>query len=113
MKRFGQTARLKHETIDEYNHLHAQVWPDVLKTIAECNIRNYTIFIREDELFSYFEYIGSDYEMDMRKMAEDPVTQDWWKKTKPCFLHHDKQTYYVDVAEIFHHDPHEEKGETK
>lgn len=113
MKRFGQIAQLKPEKITEYKRLHAQVWPDVLITITACNIHNYTIFLKETELFAYFEYIGGDYEKDMKKMADDPVTQEWWKRTKPCFLHHDTQTYYTDMDEIFHHDQYEEKGETK
>lgn len=104
MKRFGQAAQLKPEKVAQYKLLHAQVWPDVLKTITACNIRNYSIFIRGTELFAYYEYIGSDYEEDMKKMSRDPVTQQWWKSTKPCFLHHEEQTYYTDMDEIFHHD---------
>lgn len=109
MKRFGQIARLKPKKIAEYRQLHAEVWPEVLQTIETCNIRNYTIFIKNDELFAYFEYIGKDYDKDMLKMAEDPVTQNWWKKTKPCFLHHNQQIYYLDMDEIFHYDSKKEK----
>lgn len=103
MKRFGQQARLKPEKIDEYRRLHAAVWPGVLQTISACNIRNYSIFLKGDELFSYYEYTGSDYEEDMRKMAADPVTQEWWKLTKPCFLHHEERLYYTDMEEVFFH----------
>jgi L-rhamnose mutarotase len=35
-------------------------------------------------LFMYFEYVGDDYEADMKKMAADPTTQRWWKLTDPC-----------------------------
>ena len=53
---FGQIGRLKKEKIEEYKTLHAAVWPDVLKTITECNLENYSIFIKGDLVFSYFEY---------------------------------------------------------
>lgn len=104
MRRFGQRAELKPEYVDEYKRLHASAWPEVLKTITECNIQNYSIFIQGTKLFAYFEYIGDAYEDDMAKMAEDPITQKWWKNTKPCFVHHDQEIYYLDMQEIFHHD---------
>ena len=85
INKFGQIGKLKEEKIEEYERLHADVWPDVLKKISECNIRNYSIFRFQSYVFSYFEYIGSDYEEDMRKMEADPVTREWWMHTHPCF----------------------------
>jgi len=103
MVRFGQRARLKPEKVEEYKSLHARVWPEVLKTITECNLQNYSIFILGSELFAYFEYTGGDYEADMRKMADDPVTREWWRHTKPCFEGHETQTYYTDMESIFYY----------
>ena len=65
MKRYGQVIRLKPEMEEKYRALHAAVWPGVLKTIHECNIRNYSIYLRDGYLFSYFEYVGSDFDADM------------------------------------------------
>ena len=96
---FGQLGRLKPEKIQEYEALHANPWPEVLKTIHDCNLRNYSIFRHEDMVFAYFEYVGEDFEADMAKMAEDPVTQEWWKHTKPCF-----EKYAMDDASEFYHD---------
>jgi len=70
--------------IEEYKKLHAAVWPDVLKMIKNCNIRNYSIYLKDNQLFSYFEYTGDDFKADMEKMAADPVTQQWWAVCKPC-----------------------------
>ncbi len=84
MKRFGMVIGVKPEKIEEYKKLHAAVWPDVLKMIKACNIRNYSIYLKDDKLFSYFEYTGDDFEADMNKMAADPVTQQWWDVCKPC-----------------------------
>ena len=52
----GMVIRLKANKIEDYKRLHASVWPDVLKTIAKANIKNYTIFLREPEnlLFGYW-----------------------------------------------------------
>lgn len=62
MKRYGSVIGVKPEKLEEYKKLHAAVWPDVLTMIKECNIRNYSIFYRDGMLYSYYEYIGDDYE---------------------------------------------------
>ena len=51
MKRYGQVVRLKPESREEYIRCHRAVWPTVLTTIAECNIRNYSIFECGELLF--------------------------------------------------------------
>lgn len=102
---FGQIGCLKPEKSEEYEKLHASVWPEVLKIITACNIRNYSIFIQGNQVFSYFEYIGNDYCRDMEKMACDSVTQKWWKCTHPCFERYaiDKDSeFYHDMKQIFH-----------
>jgi len=104
MRRFGQFATLKKGCIQEYKKLHAAVWPEVLATITDCNLRNYSIYLKGNKLFAYFEYIGDDFDADMERMASDPVTQEWWKQTKPCFSRHNEEIYYQDLEEIFHLD---------
>ena len=88
VKRFGSVTGLKSNKLAAYKKLHANAWPAVLKKIEECNIRNYSIYLQKIDtsfyLFSYFEYIGQDFEGDMKKMAADPNTQKWWKETDPC-----------------------------
>ncbi|GCE13127.1 L-rhamnose mutarotase [Tengunoibacter tsumagoiensis] len=83
MKRIAQLVKVKPECIDEYERIHAAVWPEVLATIHDCNIRNYSIFRHDTLLIAYFEYIGEDYAADMKKMAADPKTQEWWTLTDP------------------------------
>ncbi|MGP1419380.1 MAG: L-rhamnose mutarotase [Sphaerochaetaceae bacterium] len=102
LRRFGQIGALKQEKVGDYKRLHAAVWPDVLKMISGCNLRNYSIFILGNKVVSYFEYVGTDYEADMKKMADDAATQRWWTLTKPCFECYEKQLFYEDMEEIFH-----------
>lgn len=84
MTRHGQVVRLRPDQEAEYRRLHAAVWPDVLEQLRRSGIRNYTIFLRDGLLFSYFEYVGNDFAYDMAAMAADPVTQRWWDLTDPC-----------------------------
>lgn len=101
MIRFIQHSFLKPEKVEEYRELHANAWPGVLEMIKKCNIQHYSISIRGTELYSYYEYVGEDYDADMKKMEDDPVTQEWWTHTRPCFLYHEQGVYYDDLEEIF------------
>ena len=85
MQRIGQVIGIDPAQIDEYKRLHAAVWPEVLARITACNIRNYSIFLRQPEnlMFAYFEYHGTDFAADMAAMAADPATQEWWKLCMP------------------------------
>ncbi|MCL4385501.1 MAG: L-rhamnose mutarotase [Cyanobacteria bacterium] len=107
MKRYGSIIKIKPEKLEEYKKLHKNIWPGVAKTITECNIKNYSIFYKDGYLFSYFEYTGKDYDSDMKKMADDPVTQKWWDICKP--MQEPLQTrkegeWWAEMEEVFHQD---------
>ena len=112
MKRYGMVIGFNEEKMEEYNKLHAAVWPDVLKMISECNIWNYSIYLRKlpdgkHYLFSYFEYVGEDFEADMKRMAADPTTQKWWAVCKPCQVplpDRAKGEWWANMDEVFHCD---------
>jgi L-rhamnose mutarotase len=109
MQRMGMVIGLKPEKIAEYKKLHADVWPGVLSKIKDCNISNYTIFLREPEnlLFGYWEYHGDDFEADAAKMAADPETQRWWDVCMPCQapLETRKQgEWWAMMEDVFHLD---------
>lgn len=112
IQRFGMVTGLKPEKMDYYKQLHAAAWPAVLKKIKECNIQNYSIYLKEIDgkpyLFSYFEYTGTDFDADMKKMAADTTTQRWWKETDPCQQPlpeaEGKQQIWTNMEEVFHSD---------
>ena len=84
MQRHGWVIGLKPDKVEEYERLHADVWPDVLDMIKDCNIANYSIFLREFPdgnlyLFSYLEYTGEDFEGDMAGLAKEPRNIEWLK----------------------------------
>ena len=109
MQRIGQCVGLKPEVMAEYKRIHAAVWPEVLATIARCNIKNYSIYLKEPEniLFAYFEYHGTDWKADMAKMAADPKTQEWWKITDPMQVPVEEAApgeWWASLKEVFHVD---------
>ena len=89
-RRFAWVTGLKPEKAEYYKQLHADPWPSVNRKLKECNIQNYSIHLKQIDgklyLFSYLEYVGNDWAEDMKKMADDPETQRWWKETDPCQL---------------------------
>jgi L-rhamnose mutarotase len=75
--------------------------------IRQCKIRNYSIYLHGNRLFSYFEYHGTDFEADMAKMAADPLTQKWWDTVKPMqepLAERKPGEWWTVVEEVFHID---------
>ena len=111
MKRFGMVSRVVPGKLDVYRRLHAEVWPGVLETIRRSQIGNYSIYLAQlpdgdHYLFSTFEYSGKDFEADMKRMADDPVTQKWWAVCKPCLeptAEVPPGEVWVPMEEIFHY----------
>ena len=112
VERYGMVIGVKPEKIEYYKKLHAAAWPGVLAKIKECNIRNYSIYLREIEkgqylLFSYFEYTGDDFAADMARMAADPETRRWWAETDPCqtpIPTRGPKEFWSRMDEVFHTD---------
>lgn len=107
MKRYGSVIKVKAEKLEEYKKLHANPWEGINRMIKECNIQNYSIYLKDGYLFSYFEYTGSNFEADMAKMAADPETQEWWKLTDPCqepLETRAKGEWWASMEEVFHLD---------
>ncbi|KAJ7611630.1 hypothetical protein FB45DRAFT_312721 [Roridomyces roridus] len=82
-KRVCQLVKLKPSAEAEYRELHAAVWPAVLAALERAHVTDYSIHYYRPLglLVANFKYIGSDYEADMKKVAEDPETQRWRKVT--------------------------------
>jgi L-rhamnose mutarotase len=107
MVRYGQVIQVAAGKLDEYTKYHAAVWPGILAKITECNIHNYSIYHKDGLLFAYFEYVGSDFDGDMKKMADDPLTQKWWDIMKPMqepLPTRAPGEWWANMDEVFHLD---------
>jgi len=99
--------RLKPGKASEYIEYHAAVWPGVLAMIKDCHISNYSIYFKDDFMFSYFEYHGEDFDADMKRMADDGETQRWWGVVKPLMEPLETRgpdEFWAGMEEIFHLD---------
>ena len=105
--RYGQVIRVKPEVLAAYKRYHEAVWPEVARTIRDCNIRNYSIYLKDGYLFAYFEYVGKDFDADMARMGRDPKTQEWWAIMKPMqdpLATRAPGEWWADMEEVFHQD---------
>ncbi len=107
MQRYASVIGMPAANREEYERLHAAVWPEVLAKIEEVNIRNYSIYRYGELLFSYFEYVGEDFDADMAKMAADPKTQEWWGVCMPLQRPVEDRAageWWASIPEVFHVD---------
>jgi L-rhamnose mutarotase len=107
MQRYGSVIGVRPEKFEEYKAYHAAVWPEILDMIRACNIRNYSIYHKDNNLFSYFEYVGDDFKADMAKMAADPKTQEWWAVMMPMQVPWQTRAegeWWAEMEEVFHTD---------
>ena len=105
MKRIGEVVKIKPECLEAYKTHHADPWPGINEMIKECNIQNYSIFQRGDYLFAYYEYVGNDFEADMKKMEEDPVSQRWEVLMRSMMTPEDdckEGEFWAGMSEVYH-----------
>ena len=108
MKRIGQVCFIDGEENERlYAEYHEKIPEEIARCIHDCNLRNYSIFIRDGMLFTYCEYIGSDYESDMKKIAASADMQKWWGLVKPLMSPlktRKKDEFWADMQSIFYQD---------
>ncbi len=109
MQRMGHVIGIDPASIAEYKRLHAEVWDGVLARLRASNITNYSIYLREPEnlMFSYWEYVGDDFEADSQSIANDPLTRKWWSVCGPLQRPLDTRAdgeWWAPMEEVFHLD---------
>lgn len=107
LTRHAGVVRLRREYEQAYREMHMAVWPDVLAALTRANIRNFSIFLHDGLLFSYFEHGGEDYAADMATIAQDAATRRWWEVTQPCQQPLESAAegeWWATAEELFHLD---------
>lgn len=105
MKRYGMVLGVKPEKLAEYKRLHAAVWPEILKLLTEAHVRNYSIFQKDELLFGYFEYHGSDIAADFARMNAAPIVKEWYAVCEPCqvpLATRKEGEWWAAMEEVFH-----------
>ena len=103
-QRYGMAVRLKREKREYYIENHANVWPEVLEELKKINIKNYSIFLKEDFMFGYLEYDGNDFDGYMTQMQNIPIVDKWTKLMIDCFNpfpNNEENNSWVMMDQIF------------
>lgn len=75
MERIGFSMRLLPGSEAEYRWRHAAVWPDLLADLRSAGARNYSIFLRGNDLFAYLEV--DDFPAFTAAMADSEANARW------------------------------------
>lgn len=107
MQRMGMVIRVKPDMVEEYKRLHVKIPDEIEAVLAECKIRNYSIFLKEPEnlMFGYWEYHGDDIAKEWARMAASPANQEWWKLCGPCMEpmeHREEGEWWAAMEQIFY-----------
>ncbi len=75
MPRYAFRLRIRADAIDEYEHEHTRVWPEMLASLKTAGISEYSIFRHGQDLFLYMH--ADDFDRAWQQLAGDPVNQRW------------------------------------
>lgn len=67
--------RLKPGTQAEYKRRHDEIWPEMIETMRQAGITNYTIWNDQEDLFGYFEV--EDYEAMIKVIGASEAKRRW------------------------------------
>jgi L-rhamnose mutarotase len=80
MKRFALTLDLKDDEhlISEYERLHQQIWPEIVKSITSSGILNMEIYRLDTRLFMLIDATNEfSFEEKSKKDAANDKVQEW------------------------------------
>jgi L-rhamnose mutarotase len=106
IRRFGKVIGIKEEEIEEYKRLHSDTNPGVRSFIAQAFISNFSIYIQKLDngkyyLFSYFEYLGDNYESDMAQLGQLPEIKTWLTITDPMQIPFPGESTWKEMEQIY------------
>ncbi len=104
MERVGFTMRVRPGQEAEYRRRHAAVWPDMLDALKTAGCRDYSIFIRESDLFAYL--VVDDFAAFRASMAASAVNTRWQAEMASLIdaLTDPATGFHQRLEEVFHLD---------
>jgi L-rhamnose mutarotase len=96
--------QVKPDRIDEYRRRHAEVWPEMLRALADTGWHNYSLFLREDGLLIGYVETPS-LEAALAGMAETEVNRRWQAEMAELFEELDgvpPDQGFLVLEEVFH-----------
>jgi L-rhamnose mutarotase len=102
MARVGFVMQLEPGNEALYVQKHDEIWPEMVATLHEFGIHNYSIFRRGLTLFAYLE---CDDPARLAGQRDNPVVQRWWEMMRPLMVYNADGTPWTEsLEEVFHLD---------
>ena len=104
MQRIAFMMRIKPGTEDEYRRRHRQVWPELLADLKRAGCQNYSIYLRNTELFAYMEV--DDFQRFLEIMATSLASERWEDQMSDILIRETEATtgFPTVLEEVFHLD---------
>jgi L-rhamnose mutarotase len=101
-ERIGFVMRLLPGREAEYRARHEDVWPDLLSDLKSAGARNYSIFLRGNDLFAYLEV--DDFEAFTSHMAGSDANARWQAEMALLIdpLTDPSTGFHTRIPEVFH-----------
>jgi L-rhamnose mutarotase len=101
-QRIGFTMRVLPGKEAEYRRRHEAVWPELLADLRAAGARNYSIFLREQDLFAYLEV--DDFERFTEQMAGSEANARWQAEMAELIdpLTDPATGFHTRIPEVFH-----------
>jgi L-rhamnose mutarotase len=102
VERIGFTMRLLPGREAEYRSRHAAVWPELLADLRAAGARNYSIFLRGEDLFAYLEV--DDFDRFTRVMADSDANSRWQSEMAALIdpMTDPSTSFHTRLPEVFH-----------
>jgi L-rhamnose mutarotase len=101
MQRFAFKMFLHAGRRDEYRRRHDEIWPELSALLTEAGIRNYSIYLDEEQniLFAYLERTDDHR---MAALPNEAVMRRWWEFMADIMRYEGGVPVSVPLAEMFH-----------
>ncbi len=81
MGRYAWVAEVRPGYEEEYRRRHDEIWPEMVETLKEAGVRNYSIFRHGLTFFGYFE--TDDLRQTQRYLANSEINWRWAESMEP------------------------------
>ena len=85
MEKYAWSARIVDGAAEEYKRRHSEIWPEMVEVLTQAGIVNYTIWLKGNELFGYYE-CEKGIQYAAKVQAESPTVKKWDEYMKDILI---------------------------
>lgn len=102
MARFCFVQRVRPDRLEEYRRRHAEVWPEMLRALADTGWRDYRLYLSDDGLL-VGQVECDDLQAALARMSSREVNARWQESMAPYFVSGENPDEgFVVLDQIFH-----------